>query len=68
MHDGYILFLLDLLPELFQLVLMTLLKLDLDQSGLILEVRDYDIIPLVEQLTSFSLVCGLQGPHLCLLN
>ena len=68
MHDGYILFLLDLLPELFQLVLMTLLKLDLDQSGLILEVRDYDIIPLVEQLTCLSLMCRLQGPHLCLLN
>ena len=48
MHDGNILFFLNLLSELFKLVLMAFLELYLNKGGLILEVRNDYIIPLVE--------------------
>ena len=64
MHNSHVLLLLDLLTELFQLILMSLLQLDLDERGLILEIRYDHAVPLVEKLAGLRLVCRLESLHL----
>ena len=64
MHDSQVLLFLDLVTELFQLILMSLLKLDLNECGLILEIWYYHAVPLIEQLTGLRFMCRLEGFHL----
>ena len=64
MHNSHVLLLFNLLTELFQLILMSLLQLDLDERGLILEIRYDHAVPLVEQLAGLRLVCRLESLHL----